>query len=158
MGLVEFKSKVSGDVVKAEFPLAEMPDLVSFEGDASGHMAKADFLSQFTQVLPELPKTDTANVPTVPVSSTPGNPVAAPAPQSFGERLESKINVLANYLSSELGGLKRAFDELKAAHPALLAEFFKVHDRLARLESLLESKGAPPAAPETTKTDEPKTE
>ncbi len=104
MGLVEFKSKVSGDVVKAEFPLAEMPDLVSFEGDASGHMAKADFLSQFTQVLPELPKTDTANVPTVPVSSTPGNPVAAPAPaQSFGERLESKINVLANYLSSELG-------------------------------------------------------
>lgn len=134
MGLVDFKNKSTGAIVKVEFPLAEMPALVEFstdDGKTSHHAAKADFLTDYEQVLPELPKTDPTNVPEMPVTSTPGNPIASPAapppvPEGALTRVEAMVSSLGRYISSELGGLKAAFDRLEAHHPQVMGALERV--------------------------------
>jgi hypothetical protein len=64
MGLVNFKHRSSGAIVAAEFPLAEMPDLVEFtDAQGSRFQAKAFFLLDYEQVFPELPAPFTDNIP-----------------------------------------------------------------------------------------------
>jgi hypothetical protein len=79
MGRVKFKSKATKEIVEAEFPLAEMPDLVAFTGKTeNGHMAKADFLTVYVQEVPELPAPETTNIPELEVEHVEGSHVALP--------------------------------------------------------------------------------
>lgn len=85
MGLVIYRNRKTGELVKAEFPLPVFPTLVApvtLDGAGLQHLAPVDFANQFEHVLPELPKVDPSTIPEYEVTAGPEGHIHLPVDES----------------------------------------------------------------------------
>ena len=144
MGLVNWKNRKTGAVVRAEFPLPTYPILV-VPFDESGaelqHMAPADFAAAYSQDLPELPKVNPSNIPIMDVVPGPAPHVGAPALQGNGGELPGHATP------------KVTHQYLDAAFAHLLSEIHALRDVVEEVRELV--RPAPAAVVEDAQTAAP---
>ncbi len=131
MGLVQFKNHSTGEIVEAEFPLPD--ELVAYtneEGEEK-HAARADFLAQFAQLLPDLPKPQTSVVPTMAVKQQPGSPIATPAPVPKPKRPGDldEVRMMLEDLGNVVGRVEAAVHGVRDK----IQQLGEAHDHLGRV-------------------------